>query len=82
MSIEVWLQWVRGPMFWAALTFMVLGLVRHIGIAAWEIVRALRRAGDKTISVRPLASATAKWLFPADRLGNRLLFSLTTLKLR
>lgn len=79
MSIEVWLQWARGPMFCAALTFMILGLIRHVCIAVWEIIRAIRRAGDKAIAVRPLVSTTARWLFPVSRLGNRTLFGLTTL---
>lgn len=77
--MEAWLQWARGPVFCAALTFMVLGLARRVGITVWEIVRALRRAGDKNIPARQVAAATLRWLVAVDRLGNRLLFSLTTL---
>jgi nitrate reductase gamma subunit len=66
-------------MFWAALTFMLLGLARRVAITVWEIVRAWHRAGDKDILSRRVLAATLKWLVPADRLGNRLAFSLTTL---
>jgi nitrate reductase gamma subunit len=78
-SMEVWLAWARGPLFWAALAFMVLGLARHAAITTWEMARAIRRAGDKNIPSRQVLAATVKWLFPFDRLRNRLLFSLTTL---
>jgi nitrate reductase gamma subunit len=78
LPMEVWLGWARGPLFWAALTFMVLGLARHVAITAWEMVRAVRRAGDKSIPARQVLAATVKWLFPVDRLSNRLFFSLTT----
>ena len=77
--MEAWLEWARGPVFCAALTFMILGLARRVGITAWELVRALRRAGDKDIPTRQVLAATLRWLVAVDRLGNRLLFSLTTL---
>jgi nitrate reductase gamma subunit len=77
--MEAWLEWARGPVFWAALTFMVLGLIRHVAITAWEIARVIRRAGDKGIPARQVFAATLKWLLPTDRLKDRWLFSLTTL---
>ena len=77
--MEAWLAWARGPMFWAALTFMILGLARRLAITIWEIARAWLRAGDKEVVSRRLLAATLKWLIPTDRLGNRPLFGLTTL---
>ena len=77
--MEAWLDWARGPAFWAALTFMVLGLLRRVAITVWEIVRALRRAGDKDLPSRQVLAATLRWVVPVDRLANRPLFSLTTL---
>jgi len=76
--MEAWIEWARGPVFWAALTFMVLGLIRRVAITVWEAARALRRAGDKDIPALQVLSATLKWLVPVDRLGNRPLLSLTT----
>jgi nitrate reductase gamma subunit len=77
--MEAWLAWARGPMFWAALTFMVLGLVRRVAITVCEIARAWRRAGDKELPIRRLLVTTLKWLVPVDRMGNRPVYSLTTL---
>jgi hypothetical protein len=79
MSIDGWIQWLRGPVFWAALAFLILGLGRHVAITAWAIARTYRRAGDKTIPVRQVLVATLKWLFPLDRLGNRFLYGMSTL---
>jgi len=79
MSIDVWLDWLRGPVFWAALAFLVLGLGRHVAITILAIVRTYHRAGDKTIPWRQVLFATLKWLFPLDRLGNRFLYGLSTL---
>ena len=76
--MEAWIEWARGPLFWAALTFMVLGLLRHLAITIWDIARAVRRAGDQNIPYRQLAAATVKWLVPVGKVRNRLGFSLTT----
>jgi len=77
--METWLQWLRGPVFWAALTFMVLGLLRHLVLTAWGIARAARRAGDKSFPYRTVALATARWLLPTGQLRNRALYSITSL---
>lgn len=77
--MEAWLGWARGPVFWAALTFMVLGLARHVGVTVWEMARVIYRAGDKNIPLRQVFRTTLKWLLPTGQLKNRLLFGLTTL---
>ena len=77
--MDTWIQWLRGPVFWAALTFMILGLARHIAMTVWGIARAARQAGDKTFPYRKVFADTMRWLFPAGQLRNRLLFSLTSL---
>ena len=76
--MEAWLEWARGPLFWAALTFAVLGLLRHLAITIWEIGRAVQRAGDRDLPYRQLALATVKWLVPAGKVRNQLGLSLTT----
>ena len=77
--MDLWLQWAMGPLFWTALAFMILGLLRHLGLATWEGAQAYRRAGDKLFPVGKLVEATIRWLIPVGRLQNRVLFSLTTL---
>jgi len=66
-------------MFWTALGFMILGLMRHLIITISDTVRAVRRAGDKHIPYREAAAATLKWLMPISKARNRWWFSLTTL---
>lgn len=77
--MNVWLHWARGPLFWVALLFMLLGLIRQLGLTIWEATRAYRRAGDRNIPTRQVVRATLKWLVPVDRLGNRWPYSVTTL---
>jgi nitrate reductase gamma subunit len=77
--MEAWLDFARGPAFVFAFSFMILGLIRHLVLTVWEIVRVMRRAGDKTWPYRQVCVATLKWLFPADKLKNEVLFSLTSI---
>lgn len=77
--METLLDFARGPAFVFAFSFMILGLFRHLVLTIWEIVRAMRRAGDKTFPYRQICIATAKWLLPLDKLKNDMLFSLTSI---
>jgi nitrate reductase gamma subunit len=76
--MDFWLQWARGPVFWTALTIMLMGLARQLFLTIWGAVRAYQRAGDQTIPIRQVVNATLKWLVPVGRLRNRWLYSLTT----
>jgi hypothetical protein len=38
--MDVWLSWAKGPLFWTALIFMLLGLFRQLGLTIWEGFRA------------------------------------------
>jgi nitrate reductase gamma subunit len=58
---------------------MVLGLVRHVVLTISEAVKVMRSAGDKSIPYRQVLIATLKWLVPLGKLGDRLLYSLTSL---
>lgn len=72
------LAWARGPCFIFAFIFMVLGLIRHLGLTCWEMIRVMRQAGDKTLPYSQVFSATLKWAFPIDMIKDRLVFSLTS----
>ncbi len=76
--MDVWLRWAMGPLFWTALAFMVLGLIRHVGLTLWEGSKAYGRAGDKDFPVGRLVGTTVHWLLPVGRVWNRGLYSLTT----
>ena len=77
--MESWIEWARGPAFIFAVSFMLLGLIRHVSLTIWEVVRAMRRAGDKSLPYRQICIATLKWLLPVDKLKNEVLFSLTSM---
>jgi nitrate reductase gamma subunit len=77
--MESWLAWARGPLFWAALAFLLLGLARHVFVVGWEVVRITRRAGDGRVPYRRLAKVTLAWLFPFGKLRNRALLGVTSL---
>jgi hypothetical protein len=79
MSLETLTSWLRGPVFWAALAFFVLGLGRHVAIVAWAAARAYRRAGDRSLPTRQIVTITLRWLIPIDRLGHRTIYGLSTL---
>lgn len=77
--MQGWLEWARGPLFWAAVTFMVLGLVRHAVLTVYDVARTVRRAGDRSMPYRKIAAATVAWLFPLGKLRNRAAFGMTSL---
>jgi nitrate reductase gamma subunit len=58
---------------------MLLGLIRHVAIVAYDIRRAIRRAGDKKIPYCALAKATLRWLVPTRKAGKRPIYSITTI---
>ncbi len=76
--METLLEWARGPCFVFAFTFMLLGLVRHLGLTGWEMIRDMRRAGDKSLPYSQVFFATLKWMFPIHKMKNRFFFSLTS----
>jgi len=76
--METWLALARGPFFWAALTFMVLGLLRHVAVSLSDVKRITRRAGDKRIPHRRIAKATLAWLFPFSKFGHRTMIGIAS----
>jgi nitrate reductase gamma subunit len=76
--MEHWLELARGPIFFACLAFMILGLIRHLALTVWEVARAVYRAGDRNIPYRQVTKTTVKWLFPLDKLRDRAAYSVTT----
>lgn len=76
--MEQWLEWARGPAFRFAFVLMALGLLRHIVMTVAGIIMAILRAGDKTIPYWGVFITTLKWLVPVGKLGNRLLYSVTS----
>ena len=76
--MDYWIEWVRGPAFIFSLSFMILGLARHLALTIWEIFRTYRRAGDKSLPFRQIVQSTLQWLFPTGRIAESPFFSLTS----
>jgi nitrate reductase gamma subunit len=77
--MESWLEWARGPAFVFSLSFMILGLVRHIGLTLWEMYRVWRRAGDKNLPLCRILRSTLLWLFPFGKIAQEPLFGATSI---
>jgi len=76
--MDTWLEWARGPLFWFALAFMVLGLIRHMVLTVWEVGRVYYRAGDKNVPYAQVARATWQWLLPFRAFRARASYGATT----
>ena len=77
--MDAWIEFARGPLFLFAFTFMLLGMVRHFLLTGFEMWRAMRRAGDKSLPKGQVFINTVKWLFPLSKMGNRFFYSLTSI---
>jgi len=70
--------WLRGPLFWAALAWALLGLGRQVLLTLWEVRRIVARAGDPAVAYRRVVRTTLGWLLAWPHLRQRLLFSVTS----
>lgn len=58
------LEFARGPLFRLTFALMVLGLLRLVGLAVWNVCAAYCRAADKPKSYRLVAKRTLRYLLP------------------
>lgn len=80
--MPTWMTLAKGPAFLFVLTVLTLGLLRLIFLTTWDIIAAIRRAGDKYLPYRQIALQTVSWLLPFKRLHrNRAGYSLASFSL-
>jgi hypothetical protein len=79
IEMEQLVAWARGPAFIFSFTFMTLGLLRHVSLTLWQLWKAWRKAGDKSLPLKQVVLATLRWMFPAGRLKEEPLFSATSI---
>lgn len=80
--MPLWMTLAKGPAFLFVLTVLVLGLLRLIVLTTWDILTAIRRAGDRRLPYRQIALQTVSWLLPFNRLHrNRAGYSLASFSL-
>jgi nitrate reductase gamma subunit len=77
--MPTWMILAKGPVFFFVLTLLSLGLLRLVFLTTWDIVAAIRRAGDQRLPYRQIALQTVLWLLPFNKLHrNRAGYSLAS----
>ncbi len=77
--MDAWIELARGPLFRIALAALLIGLVYRLGTAAAQVILAWRRAGDRQLPLRSVATATLSWLLPVRLLRQRPLYGIASL---
>jgi len=77
--MATWMILAKGPAFLFVLTLLSFGLLRLFILTTWDIIAAIRRAGDRRLSYRQIALQTILWLLPFNKLHrNRAGYSLAS----
>jgi nitrate reductase gamma subunit len=80
--MPTWMLLAKGPAFLFVLTVLLLGLLRLMILTTWDILSAIRRAGDRHLPYRQIAIQTVLWLLPFNKLHrNRAGYSLASISL-
>jgi len=80
--MPTWMLLAKGPTFLFVLTVLLLGLLRLIILTTWDIIAAIRRAGDRRLPYRQIALQTILWLLPFNKLHrNRAGYSVASFSL-
>jgi nitrate reductase gamma subunit len=62
------LAFARGPLFLATFAFMVLGLLRHIGLRSYRLYQVLHRTPKRDVPWGKIVRNTAGWLLPVKHI--------------
>ena len=80
--MPTWILLAQGPAFLSVLTVLLLGLLRLMILTTWDILAAIRHAGDRRLPYRQIALQTLLWLLPFNKLHrNRAGYSLASISL-
>jgi nitrate reductase gamma subunit len=80
--MPTWMLLAKGPAFLFVLIVLLLGLSRLMILTTWDIIAAIRRAGDRRLPYRQIVLQTVLWLFPFNKLHrNRAGYSLASIGL-
>nr|MBN2277377.1 hypothetical protein [candidate division Zixibacteria bacterium] len=75
--MEHLLEFARGPLFRLSFALMVLGLLRILALDLFELYRAYRQAGDKTVPWGKTTLKALEWLVPIRKVFvNRPVYSV------
>ena len=73
------LEFARGPLFIATLSFMVLGLLRHIILRTWGVVRTLKRTPHKNVPWGKVFKKSAEWIVPISHMKTAPLMKIASM---
>ena len=62
------LEFARGPLFIATVSVMALGLLRHILLRTWGVVRALRQTPHNNVPWGKVFKKSAEWVLPVGHM--------------
>jgi nitrate reductase gamma subunit len=62
------LEFARGPLFIATVSFMVLGLLRHVILRTWGVIRTLRQTPHKNVPWGKVIRKSAEWVLPVNHM--------------
>jgi nitrate reductase gamma subunit len=80
--MPTWMILAKGPAFLFVLTLLSLGMLRLVFLTTWDILSAIRRAGDQRLPYRQIARQTVLWLLPFNKLHrNRAGYSIASFSL-
>ena len=66
--MDALLTFAKGPLFAITFSFMIFGLLRHVGLQMFQLRESLRRASDKRVNLARQIRQMAKWLIPVNQL--------------
>jgi nitrate reductase gamma subunit len=80
--MPTWMILAKGPAFLCVLTLLSFGLIRLVFLTTWDILAAIRHAGDGRLPYRQIALQTVLWLLPFNKLHrNRAGYSFASFSL-
>ena len=73
------LEFARGPLFIATVSFMALGLLRHIVLRTWGVIRTLKRTSNKDVPWGKVFKKSAEWIVPVAHMKTAPLMKLASI---
>jgi len=78
--MPTWLTLAKGPIFIFVFIVLVLGLLRLFLLTLWDIIAAIRRAGNHRLPYKKIIFQTVSRLFPFNRIHrNRVGYSTASI---
>jgi nitrate reductase gamma subunit len=77
--MDAWLAFARGPFFRFTFAVMVLGLLRHVIVTVYSVIRAYRLTQHREITWSRTAAQTVDWLVPVRHLRQRWFYTAASI---